>query len=97
MLTSPLRTARVLLVVTALLVAQWVLAQHEVQIGAHTADTACEWCLAHTPLAGALPAAALFFTDTPACSFVGTAVVAGLHSVFHPFYASRAPPFSPVV
>lgn len=86
---------RVLLLAVALVVAQWLLVQHEVQIDAHAAHAACEWCLTHSPLTGALPGAAPELPPSP----VTFAPVAADYSFaacsVPPFYASRAPPFSP--
>lgn len=91
------RALSVLLLASTLLVAQWLLAQHEVQIESHSNHTNCEWCLTHTPLAGALPAAGLLFAAEPVPSIAAIPIIAGFRSVFHPLYASRAPPFSPAV
>ena len=50
--------ARALLLLAALLLAQWVLVQHEIEFEPHAAGHTCEWCLTHAPLAaGALSAA----------------------------------------
>ncbi len=50
--------ARAFLLLAALLLAQWVLVQHEAEFEPHAAGHTCEWCLTHAPLAaGALSAA----------------------------------------
>lgn len=91
------RALPVLLLAATLLVAQWLLVQHEAQLAAHAAHTDCEWCLTHAPLTGALPAAESPFVAADAPSLVAESFASGFRSVFHSLYASRAPPFSPVV
>ncbi len=89
---TALRSLRVLLLAAVLVAAQWLLVQHEVQIDAHAAHTACEWCLAHAPLGGALPSSGLAvpppvraYIDTAAPDFV-------VVSVSPSAYSPRAPP-----
>lgn len=88
---------RVLLLAATLIVGQWLLAQHLAQVEAHAAGDSCEWCLTHTPLAGALPGAAAVF---PSVAVHVTPPVARIDlpaAGFHPAYSSRAPPYASVV
>jgi len=85
-------TLRALLLAAALLAGQWLLVQHEVQIDAHAAHSACEWCLGHAPLGGALPSSGLAVPppvrvsiDTAAPDFV-------VVTVSRSAYSPRAPP-----
>ncbi|MCK7577730.1 MAG: hypothetical protein MZV65_19320 [Chromatiales bacterium] len=83
-----LRTSRLraLLLVGALVIAQWVLAQHQAQLEAHAPGEVCEWCLTHAPLAGALPAKAAAVPPPPA----GAAAARGRHARARGRGASRA-------
>jgi hypothetical protein len=75
-----------------LLFAQWLLVQHGANLEQHASNHACEWCLAHAPLTGALPAAAAVLAHLPAAlppiSFRYTFIAGDLL----PAYVSRAPP-----
>jgi hypothetical protein len=88
---------RVLLLAATLIVGQWLLAQHLAQVEAHAAGDSCEWCLTHTPLAGALPGAAPALP--PLASHVPSPVdrIAFLATGFRPAYSPRAPPHASVV
>jgi hypothetical protein len=89
---------RAFVLAAALLVAQWIVCQHEVQIESHTPDSTCEWCLAYAPLhGGALPSLAPVIAVMVASSLVTTLPVYPFRSVSRPLYASRAPPLSPVM
>lgn len=83
---------RVLLFATTLLVGQWLLAQHLAQVEVHATGDSCEWCVAHAPLAGALPAAALLpvppTTDHRPRITAAVTPAAG----FRFTHAARAPP-----
>ncbi len=81
----------------ALLFAQWLLVQHGANLEQHASSHACEWCLTHAPLTGALPVAAAVLAHLPAplppISFRYTVIAGDLL----PAYVSRAPPrFLPV-
>lgn len=80
-----------------LLFAQWLLVQHGVSLEQHTSSHACEWCLAHVPLQGALASEATNQFPTPADFSqprLGLIFIAG---EFLPAYATRAPPYSSFV
>ena len=91
------RAFPILLLAATLLVAQWLLVQHESQIAAHAVHADCEWCLTHVPLTGALPVAITLMAAAPMPARAVSAETIGDRSVFQPLYASRAPPLSPVV
>lgn len=80
-----------------LLFAQWLLVQHGVSLEQHVSSHACEWCLVHVPLQGALPSNAINQFPAPA-EFpqprLGLILFAG---EFLPAYATRAPPYSSFV
>ena len=77
-----------------LLFAQWLLVQHGANLEPHASSHACEWCLAHTPLTGALPVTAAVMAPPPApllpISLRLTSIAGDPLSV----YVSRAPPRS---
>ena len=50
---------RAVLLATLLVGAQLLLLQHQADLGLHASGENCEWCLAHAPLAGAVPTAGL--------------------------------------
>ena len=50
---------RAVLLALLLMGAQLLLLQHQADLGLHASGENCEWCLAHAPLGGALPAAGL--------------------------------------
>jgi len=89
---TALRSLRVLLLATALVAAQWLLVQHEVQIDAHAAHTACEWCLTHVPLGGALPSSGLAVPAPVRVSVDTVAPAPVVVSVSRSAYSPRAPP-----
>lgn len=89
---TALRSLRVLLLAAALLAAQWLLMQHEVQIDAHAAHTACEWCLAHAPLGGALPSSGLAVPPPVRVSIDTAASDSVIVTVSLSAYSPRAPP-----
>lgn len=80
-----------------LLFAQWLLVQHGASLEQHVSSHACEWCLVHVPLQGALESNAPNQFHTPA-EFpqprLGLIFFAG---EFLPAYATRAPPYSSFV
>ena len=80
-----------------LLFAQWLLVQHGASLEQHVSSHACEWCLVHVPLQGALASDATNQFHTPA-EFpqprLGLIFFAG---EFLPAYATRAPPYSSFV
>jgi hypothetical protein len=82
-----------LLLGAALLFAQWLLVQHEVQVELHAADHACEWCLTHAPLGGG-PVAT--FAAPPRFAWVSIALVSDrvspLAGIARSAHRSRAPP-----
>lgn len=92
MTASPSRTLRILLLATTLLVAQWVLVQHETQLELHASHASCEWCLSHSPLAGALPQLALVFEPAAPEVFASGRGNTSVIAPFVPAYVSRAPP-----
>jgi len=97
MIASPSRILRFLLLATTLLVAQWVLGQHESQIEPHATHASCEWCLSHAPLTGSLPS-----VGVPPVAPAGVFVLAArasesFNSTAVRPYASRAPPRTPAV
>ncbi len=77
-----------------LLFAQWLLVQHGANLEPHASNHACEWCLAHTPLTGALPVTAAAMAPLPApllpISLRHTSIAGDPPSA----YVSRAPPRS---
>lgn len=83
-----------LLFAGVLLLAQWLLAQHGANLEQHVSSHACEWCLTHAPLTGALPVATAVMAPLPAplppisfrCTFIAGDLL--------PAYVSRAPPHS---
>jgi len=80
-----------------LLFAQWLLAEHGANLEQHASNHACEWCLTHAPLTGALPATAAGMAHQPPppppISFRFSVIAGDLL----PAYVSRAPPhFIPV-
>lgn len=83
-----------LLFAGVLLFAQWLLVQHGANLEQHASKHACEWCLIHAPLTGALPAAAAVLAPRPAplppISLRYTFIAGDLL----PAYVSRAPPRS---
>jgi len=80
-----------------LLFAQWLLVQHGANLEQHASNHACEWCLAHAPLTGALPAAAAVMAYLPAPLPPVSLRYAFVAGDPLPAYASRAPPrFFPV-
>lgn len=91
---TALRSLRILLLAAALVAAQWLLVQHEVQIDAHAAHTACEWCLSHAPLGGALPGTGLALPPSPATFDLVVANPSFTVCSAPSYYASRAPPYS---
>jgi len=80
-----------------LLFAQWLLVQHGANLEQHASNHACEWCLTHAPLTGALPVAAAILAHLqvplPPISYRYAFIAGDLL----PAYVSRAPPrFFPV-
>ena len=75
-----------------LLFAQWLLVQHGANLEPHASNHACEWCLAHTPLTGALPVIHAVMAPLPALllpiSLPRTSIAGDPSSI----YAARAPP-----
>ena len=75
-----------------LLFAQWLLAQHGANLEQHVSSHACEWCLAHVPLTGALPVIHAVMAPLPALllpiSLPRTSIAGDPSSI----YAARAPP-----
>ncbi len=77
-----------------LLLAQWLLVQHGANLEQHASKHACEWCLAHAPLTGALPVMAAVMAPLPALLlpvFLRRTSIAGDPPSA---YATRAPPQS---
>jgi len=80
------------LLAVALMLAQWGMTGHQLDVADHAADVSCQFCLSHTNLGGALPA-------TPIAAPVVTAaayrppfapLVSAQHH--HEPYTARAPP-----
>jgi hypothetical protein len=88
---------RVLLLAAMLLAGQWLFAQHLAQIEAHATGDSCEWCLTHTPLAGALPGAAPVLPPLAAHTLSPVDRIDSLATGFRPAYSPRAPPHLSVV
>ncbi len=86
------RALRALLLTALLLVAQLLLLQHQADLGQHAKGENCEWCLTHSPLAGALPAGGLSFLPPLPPDFSATVRAAAFAAPALPAYASRAPP-----
>lgn len=76
----------------ALLFAQWLQVQHGANLASHTSSHSCDWCLAHTPLTGALPVIHAVMAPLPALllpiSLPRTSIAGDPSTI----YASRAPP-----
>jgi hypothetical protein len=89
---TPFRSLRMLFIAASLLVAQWVLAQHEVQIEAHAAHTACEWCLTHAPLSGGSTASAAPVPVAKPVTAIAEVRISPFAGITLPACASRAPP-----
>lgn len=88
---------RVLLLAATLLGGQWLLTQHLAQVEAHATGDSCEWCVAHAPLAGALPAAAPLPVPPTADHRPHVTVTVTPAAGFRFTHAARAPPrFLPV-
>ena len=96
-MSRPLSRSHPLLAFTfaaSLLFAQWLLVQHGANLEQHASSHACEWCLTHAPLHGALtlttpsvfPTLAPFLQRVPHSTFLAGELL--------PAYASRAPPRS---
>lgn len=85
-------TLRALLLAATLVAAQWLLAQHEVQIDTHAAHTACEWCLSHAALGGALPSSGLAVPPPVRAASNAVAPDTVVVSVSLSAYSPRAPP-----
>ena len=75
-----------------LLFAQWLLVQHAANLEQHASNHACEWCLTHAPLTGALPIAAAIMAHLPAPLPPISYRYAFIASDLLPAYVSRAPP-----
>ena len=86
------RLFRALLLTALLLVAQLLLLQHQADLAQHAHGENCEWCLAHVPLAGVLPASGLSFLPPLSPVFSAAARVVAFATPALPAYASRAPP-----
>jgi hypothetical protein len=76
----------------ALLLAQWLLAQHGANLEQHAANHACEWCLIHAPLQAGVPAAALPLPVAAGAAILPLVVLVVPASVARLVYSSRAPP-----
>ena len=80
-----------------LLFAQWLLAQHGANLEQHVSSHACEWCLAHAPLTGALAATSTTVVHTPALVPQPVLSIIFFAGELLPAYATRAPPQSSTV
>lgn len=74
--------------------AQWLSAQHGVNIEQHAASDACEWCLTHAPLHAALASSAPFVSPVFAPLSQALLLVVFLAGEPLPAYVTRAPPQS---
>ncbi len=83
-----------LLFAGVLLFAQWLLVQHGANLEQHASSHACEWCLTHAPLTGALPVAAAVMAHLPAALPPISFRYAFIAGDLLPAYVSRAPPHS---
>ena len=77
-----------------LLFAQWLLVQHGANLEPHASNHACEWCLAHTPLTGALPVTAAVMMPLPAPLFPVSLLRTSITGDPPSAYVARAPPRS---
>lgn len=75
-----------------LLFAQWLLAQHGANLEQHSSSHACEWCLTHAPLTGALAPTALIVVHASALAPQPIAHPVFLAGAPLPAYSTRAPP-----
>jgi len=75
-----------------LLLAQWLLAQHDANLEQHAANHVCEWCLTHAPLQAGVPATALPLPMASVASLLPVVVLVVPASVAQLVYSSRAPP-----
>jgi hypothetical protein len=75
-----------------LLFAQWLLVQHSANLEQHASSHACEWCLTHAPLTGAVPAAAAVMAYLPAPLPPISLRYPFIAGDPLPAYVSRAPP-----
>jgi hypothetical protein len=82
-----------LLLAAVLLFAQWLLVQHGANLEQHSSNHACEWCLTHAPLTGALPVAAEAMIHLPAALPAIYFSYTGISGDPLPAYVSRAPPY----
>ena len=82
---------------SVLLFAQWLQAQHGANLASHTSSHSCDWCLAHTPLTGALPVTAAVMASPSVSPFPVALRSVSVAGDSPSAYISRAPPhFFPV-
>ena len=82
---------------SVLLFAQWLQAQHGANLASHTSSHSCDWCLAHTPLTGALPGAVAVMASPSVSPFPISLPLLSSAGDSLSAYISRAPPhFFPV-
>jgi len=89
----PSLRARALIFSALLLIGQALLLQHQADLAQHANGDHCEWCLTHSPLAGAVPAGDLplpprFTAAGPMPVFTLPAIRTRAPTA----YSSRAPP-----
>ncbi|MBI5612262.1 MAG: hypothetical protein HY942_04205 [Gammaproteobacteria bacterium] len=88
------RLFRTTLLVSVLLLAQWVLAVHHTELAAHAAAGACEFCLTHADLTDGSTLASPPPVVVPAAAPVPAFFPAAFAAPRHPSYSARAPPLS---
>ena len=80
-----------------LLFAQWLVAQHGASVEQHASSHACEWCLSHAPLTGALAPSLIGLVLAPALAPQPALRLVFFAGELLPAYATRAPPQSSTV
>lgn len=88
------RLFRTVLLVSVLLLAQWVLTLHHTELATHAAAGACEFCLTHADLTDATLKVLFPPPVVPAASDAPAFFPAAFAAPHHPSYSARAPPLS---